>query len=210
MDEDVASTSNEADIEVFKAIPWCKQLLDDPKYTIISTMNPRRFFSQRHEDLDTFMDQTLNTKDTIRACLLLHSTSPSSFTGVVADEILVLCDLGPKLSSQYNMVHGGVVTTLLDHFTGMLLRINKELLLARDPTFDMNHAYATLRLDTTFRQVIATPSTVVVRARYDKVEGRKRWLKATIEDSMGTVMAEGRALYLQVPIRPVKDLQDKL
>lgn len=202
MDDAKEPFSGKADIETLSTSPWFRRLLDDPKYLHVST-DPRRFGSYG-ENLDTFMGQTLATKDTIRACLALRPKASSRFDGVEVSEILVPCDLGPKLGGNYSVAHGGLITTLLDHFMAMLIRVNKQVSVARGLSDEADKAYVTLKLEASYLKAVPTPGKVVVRAKYDRIEGRKRWLKGTIEDDTGTVLARGQTLFLQVPNKALR------
>jgi thioesterase superfamily protein 4 len=55
---------------------------------------------------------------------------------------------------------------------------------------------ATASLAMNYRAPIKTPGIVLARATVSKVDGRKVWVKAAIEDGKGGVFADGEALYI--------------
>jgi thioesterase superfamily protein 4 len=55
---------------------------------------------------------------------------------------------------------------------------------------------ATAKLTVNYRAPIKTPGIVLARATINKVDGRKVWIRATIEDGEGGVFADGEALYI--------------
>jgi uncharacterized protein (TIGR00369 family) len=83
------------------------------------------------------------------------------------------------------IAHGGVVAAVLDDLFGFLLyRTGKPMV--------------TARLEVDYRRPIALDVEHAAAARVESQEGRKVWCVGTLSDAAGTVVAQGRGLFLQV------------
>lgn len=84
-------------------------------------------------------------------------------------------------------VHGGVLSAALDDTIGTLL------LVLRRPA-------VTARLEVDFRKPAFLHRDFAVAAWTDRVEGRKLHLAGEVRDDAGDVVAEGRALFVEVDL----------
>lgn len=81
--------------------------------------------------------------------------------------------------------HGGLMATLLDEALGT-------------PVFVQSPAgCATAELSVTYERPLPIPAVVLCRSWVDKAEGRKIWIKGTIEDGNGLVFARGQSLFVK-------------
>lgn len=128
------------------------------------------------------------TRTTLAEEDMIHPT-PYVFTDVATGSLLAFYHLGRKLAGHDGIIHGGVSATLLDEcmYKACLSRPGVEGKIA-----------VTANLNVNYKGPIPVGTTVLLRAETTKVEGRKAWITATIED-LGSqqiyVMAD--ALFIQ-------------
>ena len=115
---------------------------------------------------------------------------PLAFTKE-GEEIVVLLYLGTELCGHVGMVHGGMLGTLVDE--GLARACFAAL---------PNKIGVTANLNINYRSPTKAGSYVVLKAKTQKVEGRKAWVEGRIEalgedDEPGTVLVEATALYIE-------------
>lgn len=130
---------------------------------------------------DSLFGATLATKDTIRYALSLNRPpSEGDHGGVV-----VLVSLGDGVCGHSHIVHGGFTAMLVDEACGLANMIYNE-----------EHTF-TAYLNVNYKKPIPTPSVVLCRAAITKVQGRKRFVKCSVEGPSGLIYAESDSLFLQ-------------
>ncbi|KAI0143411.1 thioesterase superfamily protein [Xylariaceae sp. FL1272] len=170
----------------FAAIPWCARHLDQP-HVIVSEPTSR---TPKPTAEDALFAETLKTDRTIKAMLQFYDRPATSKDRV--EEIKVFLTLGGGLNGYPGVCHGGLVTAILDEVIGLLIPINMEREMI------LRGTYMTAYLNTTFVKPVATPATVLARASFTKVDGRKYFAIGSIEDGNGTVLARADALFVQL------------
>ncbi|KAL8349312.1 hypothetical protein RB601_001909 [Gaeumannomyces tritici] len=175
--------TREESIASFSSEPWCAKLLTDPTLTV--ELPPSRYRKPSGED--ELFAHTLNNKDNVSGYLSIYKT-PAPEDAV--EELTLLIRLGSGLNGFPGTAHGGIVATLLDEATGSILVLN--MLRGVWPMIPAMTAY----LNTTFIKPVPTSATVLARARINKIDGRKVFLSAVIEDGEGNELAKGDALYV--------------
>jgi thioesterase superfamily protein 4 len=147
------------------------------------------------------MAETLNTDRTISAWVAQYRL-PGDEDGMI-HECRVLLNLGPGVNGHPDICHGGFVAVVLDEVMGLLLVVNEERNRAlgergsggrqrfRGPVFT-----ASLKVD--YGRPCPTPGVVLARALLTRVEGRKRFVNATLEDGRGGVYARGEGVFVAV------------
>ena len=107
--------------------------------------------------------------------------------------------LGPDLNAHPDLLHGGVISCLLDSglggCVGMLMAHSREA----NPMF-------TVQLNATYKKPIKTPGTVLLRAWVVKVEegGRKVWAEGLIEGEGGILHAKAEGMWLRAGAKKEK------
>lgn len=187
-------TQEDDSMLLFRSTPWCAALLDDPTLTIFTAKTQRVYAS--HNNGDAFMKQTLATPSTIRSHVILHPTAPIGNTYPRVSEVLTIFALGPLLMGHADVAHGGLIATLLDEVMGYIININEEIEMEKNPAYKRKQIMA-LKLDLTYKKPVPAPGIVLGRASLVKTEGRKRYVKATLEDGQGLVLTEAEALFLR-------------
>ncbi|EON65373.1 hypothetical protein W97_04611 [Coniosporium apollinis CBS 100218] len=178
----------------FTHLPWCASLLSDASWTIVPTSSR----TPKPSTEDSFFAETLQSPRTIRGCLPQH-TAPDPTSDPPIREVRILLDLGDGLNGYPHTAHGGLVATLLDEAVGLLLAINmrfrpKE---ARSKETETGINFFTAYLNISYKAPLMTPGVVLARAGVEKVEGRKRWFWARLEDGRGLVFASAEALFVE-------------
>ncbi|EPE30507.1 Thioesterase/thiol ester dehydrase-isomerase [Glarea lozoyensis ATCC 20868] len=172
----------------FHSIPWCHALLTQKH--ILHTSTPDRTPLPSAEAV--LVRETLNTPHTVRACVtyLRYLGRPNESVGETKArpflECAALLDLGLGVSGFAKTAHGGVLAVMLDEVLGTAANMQAE-----------KGAY-TASLKINFKRPVKLPQVVLVRGRVERVEGKKIFVKGTVEDSEGVVMGEGEALFVDV------------
>jgi acyl-coenzyme A thioesterase PaaI-like protein len=153
----------------FSSHPWALQILNSP------IIQPRTDWARNSRGKsDTLFRRTFANTDTLRAHVPLTDTA----TG----ESLTLVSLGSDLNGHEDVLHGGVIATLLDEALGAGIDA---------PCF-------TAYLNVAFKQPVKTPGVVLLRSRVMRREGRKVWMDGRLEDGMGTVLASAEGLFVRI------------
>lgn len=53
-------------------------------------------------------------------------------------------------------------------------------------------------MNTTYRKPVPTPGVILCTAKFERIDGRKVYIRATIEDGMGDVLTVGESMFLEV------------
>ncbi|KXT11029.1 hypothetical protein AC579_7324 [Pseudocercospora musae] len=187
-DKRIPNNVQEATVEHFSAMPCAQKQLQDPRFRILSQSRTVTDGGKGH----TLMGKTRNTAETIEHLLILHrdstSDGPLPHTEDERAESRRFYTFGGDLNAHPGLLHGGVVSCVLDSTMGGAVGVTLAKQKGGPPTF-------TVQLNVTFKRPIRTPGTVVIRAWVTKVEagGRKAWCRGIIESDDGTVhaLAEG-------------------
>lgn len=115
------------------------------------------------------------------------SCPPYVATSNEGGELLAFYHLGSQLAGHAGICHGGLSAVLLDECMG-------RVCFAR---FSAGVG-VTVKLNISYRAPIPVNSIVLVAAKVEKVEGRKAWVKATIQDvEESTVFVEAESLFIE-------------
>ncbi len=107
-----------------------------------------------------------------------------------SERVVVAIKLGTRLNGHGGVVHGGIISLLLDTSMGFayvgLLEDSKEIAVT-----------AKLKID--FRAPLNEGSEAVIRVYLDRIEGRKIFFSAVLENKDGSVVyAHARSLFLKI------------
>ncbi|XXH00893.1 hypothetical protein Hte_007244 [Hypoxylon texense] len=173
-----------SDYEHFASIPWCARYLRGPRII----MGSPACRSPKPNNEDSLLAETLKSQTTIIAMLEFYEEPPSPTDRV--DLIKTFFTLGSGLNGHPDVCHGGIVSTILDEVTGLLIPINQQR------GFMPELPYFTAYLNTTFLRPVPTSTTILAQAKIIKVEGRKYFAEGWIEDADGTILARAEVLYV--------------
>ncbi|KAI1619563.1 HotDog domain-containing protein [Exophiala viscosa] len=168
-------------LDHFNTIPWCAELLADPSFHILGNLSRTVTSGDGH----SLMAETWNTERTISHLLSLHR--PLDPTAGQPEELRRLYTFGSGMNAHPDLLHGGVIATILDSTMGNA--VGQQI-----P--DLNSIF-TVALNITYKKPVSTPGTVVVRSWIAKIEGaRKVWVHGVIESGAGEVHALADGMWL--------------
>ena len=106
------------------------------------------------------------------------------------ERVVVAIKLGTRLNGHNGVVHGGIISLLFDSSMGFayvgLLEDSEEIAVT-----------ANLKID--FRAPLNEGSEAVIRVYLDRIEGRKIFFSAVLENNDGSVVyAQARSLFLKI------------
>lgn len=188
--------SPEDDIKHFKSIPWCLKHLQPPETELIITSAYSRTPKSNTED--ALFSGTINTPSTLSHFILFYPRPPDP--QVVLPEIKGLITLGSDLDGHPGICHGGIVATIFDEVLGYAAPGSRLTAEGQAAGRDVP-SFVTAYLNTTYLRPVETPGTILVVARTTKVEGRKIWVEAFMEDGRGEELARAEALFVQVKLK---------
>ncbi|KAI3401471.1 hypothetical protein diail_10905 [Diaporthe ilicicola] len=188
--------ANEDEIKHFKSISWCLKHLQPPETELIITSAYSRTPKPNFED--ALFSETINSPSTLSHFILFYPR-PSDPRSVLS-EIKGLITLGHNLDGHPGVCHGGIVATIFDEVLGYAApggRLHGE---GEDGGAPVS-AYVTAYLNTTYLRPVRTPGTVLVVAQTTKVEGRKIYVEASMEDGEGNKLARAEALFVEAKLK---------
>jgi uncharacterized protein (TIGR00369 family) len=85
-------------------------------------------------------------------------------------------------------VHGGIIATLLDEAMSKAVRAHGVLAMTRHMEVD-------------YQRPVPSGAPIRLEGRFVRTDGRKNWTEARILNAEGKVLAEAKALFIE--IRPI-------
>jgi len=171
----------------FRSIPWCRTLISDPTFTLTPTYS--RQPKPNHED--SLFALTLISPTTIPYCLSFYKVPPKDELFIT--HLQTLFALSTGLNGGPNLLHGGIISTLIDDVMGTLLTVNKD-----QGGLPLSQSTVTGEMKVRYLRPVRTPGTVVVVAECVKREGRRICLEGEVRDVEGVVLARGEAVWVKV------------
>ncbi|KAF2166417.1 hypothetical protein M409DRAFT_54768 [Zasmidium cellare ATCC 36951] len=171
----------------FDKIQWVQDIVNDPECKEIPFQSRT---ITRNSTLHSLFNRTLATLDTLRACQsflrlrpVKENENPDTDDGKKKEALLV-ASMGHGLDGHPGLAHGGTIATLFDE--GLSLGALQVL----DKAFMTAHSFIK------YKAAVPTPSVVLLRCYCEKWEGRKAWIKGTMEDGEGKIYAEAESLFI--------------
>lgn len=173
------------EIAFFTTLPWTQTLLAAPGAIpfLPACRNP---LSAVHDQL---FSRTLATSRALRQMLCVFrspSTAAALDPSLPISEIDALVSVGHGVSGFPNVVHGGVVATLLDETMGCIFDLNIALGKTA-PTFRTSSV--TGGLDVRYLKPVPTESVLRVTAKVESFNGRKTKIRCHLTNEQGQVFA---------------------
>ncbi|KAE9983244.1 hypothetical protein BLS_009006 [Venturia inaequalis] len=180
-------------IAYFKSVSWCRDLIENPLYHT----SPTNSRLPKDTTEDSFFAETLQTDRTVRKCLTLNVAPDDNLNPTIPiREVLAFFELGNGVNGFPNLCHGGFVATLLDEVMGILLSVNQEYLhRERGEVGEITSMTAYLNMK--YLAPVTTPGIILGRAKVEKVEGRKIYIRGAIEDGEGKKLTVAEALFVK-------------
>ncbi|KIW13162.1 hypothetical protein PV08_08349 [Exophiala spinifera] len=202
----------------FNSVPWCAALLADKRYTTV----PSRFGQPSPDTRGDFFTRTLATDNTIVACLYQErrvdeSADPERVSNV--EEIRAFFATASGVNGFPGVAHGGFVAAVIDETMGYLIKAHllastTEVAPPPGPEPGPKAAKATVRVPLTssdtmtavmtgeltirYKRPVPTGEALLVRTWVERVDGRKTYAKAVVEDGEGTVLTEGVSVFISL------------
>lgn len=176
-------------------VPWCQKLLNsDISFVEIPTEPSSASYANdltKDKDVSNSMfKQTLYTPDAIRGQICFKRPTSES-ESIVPWEYCYILSLGSGIDGKSGRAHGGFNALILDQMTGTVASLVSG---------SVAPATATMTVD--YKAPIETPGVVLCRGWAVERSGRKTWVKATVEDGQGKLLASAKALFIDP--RPTK------
>lgn len=166
-------------------VPWCKAILDS-NITIAEIPTERRVDDGPWDKsvTNSMFNQTLYTPYAIRA--QINFKRPCTESDCINPwEYCYLLSVGSGIDGKTGRAHGGFNALILDQITGSMAAL-----------ISGTAAPATATMTVDYKAPINTPGVVLCRSWAVERQGRKTWLKATIEEGQGKVLAGAKALFI--------------
>lgn len=173
----------------FQSVPWAWKLFDDP--TLQPFITEARVLKSE-STADTFVSNTLATEDTIKAWQSFYK-APDSVKKY--GEVLCLLSLGSGINGHIDTSHGGFISLIHDEGLGLAAET------VRPPDKTTMTAY--LRVD--YKKPLRTPNVVLCRAWAERREGRKLYVKGSMEDGNGNVVSVSEGLFIVVDRAKIRE-----
>ncbi|CAF1317641.1 unnamed protein product [Rotaria magnacalcarata] len=125
---------------------------------------------------------------------LQSSDHDGSSTNQDIFEVRAAFHLGEGICGHKGIVHGGLTATMLDEVSGA------AAFSCVGPAFTAN-------LNINYRKPLVTPAWVLVRAHVDRHQGRKAFIKATVENGEGMIYAEADGLFIKPKLNVQEHVQ---
>lgn len=175
-------------IAFFKSIPWCARLLeDDGSFTV--HVSPNRTVLPGLEN--KFIASTINSNSTISNWLLFYKRPVIKESGIQTLNALIALEQG--MTGFPGSLHGGMVSVIFDEVAGLHIVLNSHV-----PGTELDKSFRTAYINTSFMKPVPTPATILVRSWIARVEGRKHWVQAQIEDGNGQALVKAEVLYMSI------------
>jgi uncharacterized protein (TIGR00369 family) len=87
-----------------------------------------------------------------------------------------------------HFLHGGIIATLLDEAMSKAVRASGRTAMTRQMEVD-------------YLRPISSGAQILIEGRIDRSDGRKHWAEAKILDAGGTMLAQGKGLFIEVRAR---------
>ncbi|KAJ9606441.1 hypothetical protein H2200_009402 [Cladophialophora chaetospira] len=168
-------------LDHFRKISWVLAHLSDPAFRPVHLSRTLTHSGTGH----TLMASTWNTPKTIQHILSIYRAhdEASGQTG----QIRRFYTFGDGLNAHPNLLHGGVIASILDSTMGNAIGQARA---------DYGATF-TVKLTVEYKKPVTTPGTVMARAWIVKIEGRKVWVEGVVEDGKGNVYARAEGLWLR-------------
>jgi uncharacterized protein (TIGR00369 family) len=158
---------------------------------IIRTYSPARY-KQEEEMKETLENLTPMAHAAHNRCF---GCGPANLTGLrlqflLAEDKSVVClaTIPDSFEGPPGYLHGGIIATLLDETMSKSVRA-------------MGFTCMTRQMEIDYLRPVPSCAPIRMEGRVLRSEGRKHWTEAKILNAEGTILAEGKGLFIEVRTR---------
>lgn len=162
---------------------WCQELLKSPNVIHVNTGSRRPSPPADKIFTNTLFCDTLNSETTVRAWQILQAKrlEPPN----VSPETILLLSLGTGLDGYKEILQGGMFGPIFDQAASICA------VLLGVPTF------TTVEMTMRWKKRVPLPSVILCRTVVTRREGRKFWIRGTVEDESRTPCCEADIVFLR-------------
>lgn len=193
-------TTGDDELSHFTNRPLCQSTLNDATFKRVAMSRTLTHNGRGH----TLTGKTWHTPDTIAHLISFYRSPKSDSESLNTDpttrpEVRRFYDLGAGLNAHPDLLHGGVISVLLDSSlggaVGMLMLESRE-----------RRSYFTVQLNVKYEKPVRTPNVIMVRAWVVKLVdgGRKVWAEGVVEGDDGVVHARAEGMWVRAKPRKEK------
>lgn len=102
--------------------------------------------------------------------------------------VVCLAEIADTFEGPPGYVHGGIIATLLDETMSKAVRSHGLVAMTRHMEVD-------------YQRPVKSKAAIRMEGRVTRSEGRKHWTEAKILDEGGSVLAQGKGLFIEVQPR---------
>jgi len=102
--------------------------------------------------------------------------------------VVCLAEVADTFEGPPGYLHGGIIATLLDEAMSKAVRSHGLVAMTRHMEVD-------------YRRPVRSKAPIRLEGLVARSEGRKHWVEAKILDAEGTVLAQGKGLFIEVQSR---------
>lgn len=181
-----------SNLAYFNSIPWTANLLSQPN-TIPLVIQARNPLSK---SFDQLYANTLNHQERVSHMLSFFNAPKRVIEDPATPitQISTLYYVGHALTGGPGMLHGGITMTLVDEAMGAITEVNNVLGKTGEGFSGMTCVTGELKIR--FIKPVLTGDVVRVLSSLIKAEGRKTWIKCTVEDGEGQELASAESIWI--------------
>ncbi|KAI5463700.1 HotDog domain-containing protein [Mariannaea sp. PMI_226] len=189
---EISLSQFEDEISFFNSVPWTAALLNEAD-AIPFLPACRTPASDVH---DQFFGRTLHNDRGIQHMISIFRISSAAAAldpGQVITEVDTLVYVGSGITGFANVVHGGIVASLLDEAMGCIFDLNIALE-KESPTFQTSNV--TGALNVTYLKKVPTNSLLLLTAKVEAFNGRKTTIQCQLRDETREVLAKCESTWV--------------
>ncbi len=192
-------------LDYFSSQPWASKFLGDNVYEPVPVWS-RHVNEQTGEN--RFFAKTVYTDSTIPHILALNlkdfktpeptsaplkdESPPKSLSNIASHELIFLMTLGEDLQAHPSIVHGGFQAIIFDEIMRLLILLHQNNVCTPGPR-DIHY---TANMTVSYSAPVIAPSSVLVRSRLVRREGRKWFTNGEIVNTEGQILTSAESMWI--------------
>ncbi|GES61474.1 thioesterase family protein [Aspergillus terreus] len=171
-------------LDYFRAHPKCNTIVSHPHIVLEPKASGYQSAHPNH-----LFNETLTSNDGVIKSFFVRQSPPESAHDATAHRGYFLLQIGRGVAGQQDIAHGGFLSVIMDQVTGTLIGTTR---------LDGGKGMFTVSLNLSYHRPVFVPADVIIAtSRISKVDGRKIYVLAEIEDAEGNLCTTAEAIFLQ-------------